>query len=187
MQDSILFDVIDKDGPQSYARTYDIPASDLDPDEVAALGPVTIEVRVEKGNSPGEYLAEGEVIFTADLICSRCVDPYPFANRSPFHLRFAPRPEGPAEETVEVEIASEDELDTGFYVGRSIPLRELATEQIQLTIPMKPLCEDRCLGLCPHCGKNRNRESCPCQTSVVDERWGALAGFREELLKKRDS
>ena len=187
MQDFIHFDDIDKDGPQSYARTYDIPASELDPDEVAALGPVSIEVRVEPGNAAGEYLAEGEVSFTADLICSRCADPYPFAQRSPFHLRFVPRPEGPADETVEVEIESEDELDTEFYAERSIPLRELATEQIQLTIPMKPLCDDRCLGLCPHCGKNRNRESCQCETSVVDERWGALAGFRDELLKKRDS
>jgi uncharacterized protein len=188
MQDYIHFDEIDRDGPQSYARTYDIPAFELHAeDEVAGLGPVSIEVRVEKGNAPGEYLADGTVSFTADLLCSRCADPYPFANHSPFHLRFAPRPKASAEEADEVEIGSEDELDTEFYVERSIPLRELATEQIQLTIPMKTLCDDRCLGLCPHCGKNRNRDSCQCETSVTDERWGALAGFREELLKKKNS
>src|SRR5882724_8910474 len=132
-QDYILFDDIDKDGPQQRARVYDVPADELG-------------------------RADGEVRFTADLTCARCVDPYPFANQSPFHLRFAPRPEGLTEETDEVELTSEDELDTEFYAERQIGLRELAAEQVQLTIPMKPLCDERCLGLCPQCGKNRNRE-----------------------------
>ncbi len=185
--DTILLDEIDKDGPQQRERTYDIPVSDLQGDDVVALGPVTIDVTVAKGDSPGQYLADGTVAFTADLTCARCVDPYPFANHSSFHLRFAPRPEGPAPETEEVELTSADDLDTEFYTERQIPLRELATEQIQLTIPMKPLCDERCLGLCPQCGKNRNREDCQCLTVMSDERWGALKDFREELLKKRES
>ena len=47
--------------------------------------------------------------------------------------------------------------------------------------------DERCLGLCPQCGKNRNREDCQCLTVMSDERWGALKDFREELLKKRES
>jgi uncharacterized protein len=186
-QDFIYFDDIDKDGPQQRSRTYDIAVSELDGNDVEALGPVSIDVTVEKGNAPGDYLADGTVQFTADLTCARCVDPYPFANHSSFHLRFAPRPEGPAGETEEVELTSEDELDTEFYTERQIALRELATEQIQLTIPMKPLCDERCLGLCPQCGKNRNREDCQCDNSLADERWGALKDFKTELLKKKES
>ena len=86
-----------------------------------------------------------------------------------------------------MELTSGDDLDIEFYTERQIPLQELATEQIQLTIPMKPLCDERCLGLCPQCGKNRNREDCQCETVIGDERWGALKDFREELLKKRES
>ncbi len=184
-QDFIHFDDIDKDGPQQRARTYDIPLSELVRDDVAALGPIDIDVTVQKGDAPGDYLADGSVRFTADLTCARCVDPYPFANQSTFHLRFAPRPEGLTEETEEVELTSEDELDTEFYAERQIALRELAIEQVQLTIPMKPLCDERCLGLCPQCGKNRNREACHCETAGTDERWGALKEFRTELLKKK--
>ncbi len=186
-QDHILFDAIDKDGPQQRARVYDVPADELGRGDVMALGPISIDVNVQKGNAPGDYLADGEVRFTADLTCARCVDPYPFANQSPFHLRFAPRPEGLTEETEEVELTSEDELDTEFYAERQIGLRELAVEQVQLTIPMKPLCDEGCVGLCPQCGKNRNREGCECETSVVDERWGGLKDFRTELLKKKES
>ena len=186
-QDFIHFDDIDKDGPQQRAGVYDVPVDELGRGDVVALGPVSIDVTVRKGDAPGDYLAEGEVRFAADLTCARCVDPYPFANQSPFHLRFAPRPDGLTEETEEVELTSEDELDTEFYAERQIALRELAVEQVLLTIPMKPLCDERCLGLCPQCGKNRNREACQCETSVVDERWGALKDFRTELLKKKES
>jgi uncharacterized protein len=84
-----------------------------------------------------------------------------------------------------VEIAPED-LDVEFYTERSISLRDLAAEQVQLAIPMKPLCDENCLGLCPNCGANRNRERCQCEAAVADDRWGALAGIREQLAKKKD-
>lgn len=185
MQDFIVFDEIDKHGPQSYKRTYDIAGADLDRDEVAAFGPVTIEANVRKGELAGEYVADGSVLFTLDLTCSRCLEAYPFANPSTFHLRFRPRPQVAGEETEEVEI-SEEELDVEFYSERTISLRELAIEQIQLVIPMKPLCDENCLGLCAKCGANKNREACQCEESVGDERWGALMQFREGLKKKEN-
>lgn len=185
MRDFIEFDEIDQHGPQSYSRTYDIAPAELERDEVTGLSPVSIEGTAQKGDLPGEYLVDGTVSFTADLECARCVEPYPFANSSSFHLRYRARPAG-SEESEEFEI-TEDELDVEFYSERSIPLRELATAQIQLSIPMKLLCDERCLGLCPKCGANRNRESCNCETQVSDERWGALKEFRQELAKKRES
>ena len=170
-QDFIVLDEIDKYGPQTYNRTYQ-------------LTPRELEATARKGDLAGEYLVDGSSQFTADFACSRCVEPYPFANSATFHLRFRPRLEV-SQENEEVEIAPDD-LDVEFYTERSIPLRDLAAEQVQLAIPMKPLCDDNCLGLCPNCGANRNREGCKCEASVIDERWGALAGIREQLAKKRD-
>lgn len=184
--DNILFDEIDKDGPQSYSRTYEIAPALLDRGEVLGLGPVSITALASKGDLPGEYIVEGSTRFTADFECSRCVEPYPFAASSNFHLRYRPRPESVSEPEEEIEITP-DELDIGFYGERAIPLRDLAIEQIQLSIPMKPLCDDNCLGLCPLCGANRNRETCSCQESIADERWGALQGIREQIAKKRES
>ena len=187
MQDSrtvIDFDDIDENGPQSYHASFDFPAGELAHDEVVGVGPVTIDAHAEKGDAEGTYKVGGNVRFTADFQCSRCLEPYPIANNSAFHLTFAPRPEA-SEENEDIEVGP-DELDVEFYSERTVPLKQLAAEQIQLSIPMKPLCDESCLGLCPECGANRNRETCSCQSSVVDERWGALQDIREQLAKKKN-
>ncbi|HYH05808.1 MAG TPA: DUF177 domain-containing protein [Thermoanaerobaculia bacterium] len=182
---TIDFDEIDEHGPQSYRETFEVPATELGRHEVASMGPVVVEANARQGDMEEEYVAEGQVSFTADMSCSRCAEPYPFANTSPFHVRFRPRPEASAENE-EVEITDSEELDVEFYSERSIPLRDFALEQVQLSIPMKPLCDENCLGLCPTCGANRTREKCSCGESITDERWGALKDIRDELAKKKN-
>src|SRR5256885_2196977 len=188
MQDNtphvIDFDDIDENGPRSYYATFDIPAAELERDEILGVGPITIDAHAEPGDVAGTYKVDGNVSFPADYQCARCLEPYPIANDSPFHLTFAPRPEA-SEEDEEIEVGP-DELEVEFYSERLVPLKQLAAEQIQLSIPMKPLCDESCLGLCVHCGANRNRESCACEGSVVDERWGALQDIREQLAKKKN-
>ena len=186
MSDLISFDEIDEHGPQTYSGDYAISAKDLDRDEVAGVGPVHVEARAEKGSFDAEYVVDGTTKFTADFTCSRCLEPYPIATHSPFHIRFRPRPEV-SEEDQEIELTEPEELDVEFYSGRTIPLRDLAIEQIQLAIPMKPLCDEKCLGLCPNCGANRNREECQCATKIADDRWGALEGIRAQLSRKKDA
>ena len=185
MNDVIAFDLIDEHGPQTYRADFSIEPKELGREEVLGVGSVSIQATADVGNLVGEYVANGSVSFTADLECSRCAEPYPFANTSTFHVVFRPRPEA-SRENEEVEITAEEELDVEFYSERSVPLRELALEQVQLALPMKPLCDDNCLGLCATCGANRTREKCACDESIVDERWGALKGFRDELAKKKD-
>jgi uncharacterized protein len=185
MNDIIEFDVIDENGPQTYRGTYDFTPAELGREEVQGTLNVGIEATVDKGDLETEYVADGTSTFTADLECSRCVEAFPFANTSTFHVRFQPRPQVSAEGE-EIEITDKEELDVEFYSERTIPLRDLALEQVQLSIPMKPLCEESCLGLCPTCGANRSREKCSCETSITDERWGTLKGLRDELEKKKN-
>lgn len=185
MSEVIDFNVIDEHGPQTYRGTFAVPAEELARVEVTGDGNIDIETTVDRGGAAGEYEATGTSRVTADLACSRCLEPYPFANTSAFHVRFRPRPEI-ASENEEIEITDKEELDVEFYSERTIPLRSLAVEQLQLAIPMKPLCDEGCLGLCPTCGANKSREACSCETSIVDERWGALADIREKLSKKKD-
>jgi uncharacterized protein len=185
MREIIDFKTIDENGPQTYQATFEVGVNDLERDELASVGSATIEAKVRQGDLEHEYIADGTVQFTADLTCSRCAEPYPIANTSPFHVRFRPRPAA-SEHEEEVEITDEEELNVEFYSERTIPLRDLALEQIQLSIPMKPLCDESCLGLCPTCGVNRTRERCSCETSIVDDRWGALKDLRAELLKKKE-
>jgi uncharacterized protein len=185
MKDVIDFKTIDEHGPQPYRVTFDVKAEELFRPEVSAIGPVTLEGTLQEGDLEGEYETNGVVTFTADLTCARCAEPFPFANASPFHVRFRPRPTA-SPENEEVEITDEEELDVEFYSEPAIPLRDLALEQVQLSLPMKPLCDESCLGLCPTCGANRTREKCSCGESIVDERWGALKDLRAELEKKKN-
>jgi uncharacterized protein len=53
-------------------------------------------------------------------------------------------------------------------------------EQLQLNIPMKPLCRPDCAGLCPTCGADLNQTRCACAKSV-DPRWAGLAVLRDRL------
>ena len=46
--------------------------------------------------------------------------------------------------------------------------------------PIKPLCCEECLGLCPECGTNLNKEKCKCNAAPVDPRWGTLVGLLTE-------
>jgi uncharacterized protein len=187
MSDVINFGDIDEYGPQEYHGRFEIPATELDRDEVCGNGSIEMDAAADQGDSAGEYIVDGNARVTLDLNCSRCLDTYPFAHSSKFHVRFRPRPDGSGEENEEVEIAGEGELDVEFYSDRTVPLRDLALEQVQLSIPMKPLCDENCLGLCPKCGANRSRQRCDCETSIVDDRWNALRGIREELSKKKDA
>ena len=94
---------------------------------------------------------------------------------SDFDLQYVPRTENVGEGERQVE---EDDLGTSFYENDQIDLGHLITEQLQLAMPMKPLCTDACKGLCPHCGTNLNTGSCDCSPTWDDPRLAALKALK---------
>ncbi len=49
------------------------------------------------------------------------------------------------------------------------------SEDLQLTLPMNPLCSANCLGLCNQCGIDLNNASCDCVAEDISEDiWGDL-------------
>ncbi len=55
-----------------------------------------------------------------------------------------------------------------------IELTDDIREALVLAVPLKLVCTDECKGLCPHCGVNRNEESCTCTEEDSDTRWDEL-------------
>jgi hypothetical protein len=49
-RDFIVFDEIDKHGPQTLSRTYDFTPQELNRDELAAVGPVSIEATAPRAS-----------------------------------------------------------------------------------------------------------------------------------------
>lgn len=174
-------------GPQEFSAAMEFRAEELDRFEVERISPVRVEGVVDVGDREREFLVTGSIGFEADLNCSRCLDPYPFAVHSDFTLRFLPRTSSPEESEAEEELELAGEaLEEEFYEEPKIDLAPLVLEQVQLSLPMKPLCEESCQGLCPVCGTNRNRGQCECSGAESDHRWDALRGIREQLAKKKE-
>jgi len=55
-----------------------------------------------------------------------------------------------------------------------IDLAPLLTEYLYLDIPINPMCEPGCRGLCPICGENQNYVTCNHGEENVDPRLSAL-------------
>jgi uncharacterized protein len=63
-----------------------------------------------------------------------------------------------------------------------LDLTEATRQYIETEIPLQPLCQEGCHGLCPRCGANLNREECACALDAVDPSnpFAALAGLMED-------
>ncbi len=56
-----------------------------------------------------------------------------------------------------------------------LDLTETIRQYALLATPMKPLCRQDCIGLCPTCGGNLNQVPCNCPAKPVDLRWSELS------------
>ena len=146
----------------------------MDDEGYAIVGPVHLVMDVQKQGDA--FRATGQVDGTLRLECGRCLDPFDVAIVAPFELRYVPAVENTGD--VEQEVG-DDDLTTAYYRDQRIDLEELMREQFQLALPMKPLCDEACKGLCPQCGANLNTNPCDCQPSWVDPRLKTLS----DLLK----
>jgi uncharacterized protein len=181
---TIDFHQIDETGqPIEVDTGLELRVDDLGHDDIEAVSGVHISLTASKGSQPGEYVVEGRFRFMADVLCSRCLEPVPFASESEFAVRFRPHP---SVDTPEFEIEIEEgDLEVEHYTEPTLSLERLAAEQLELALPMKLVCDEACLGLCPVCGTNLRTKPCDCGKNDVDERWQALASLRNELSKKQ--
>ena len=142
------------------------------PDEIGQEGdsyrivaPVELDFDIHK--SKDQFRLEGTVRTELELPCSRCLEPFRLPVDSAFDLRYAPES---AMATDTDTVVAEEDLETRYYRDDQIDLDGLIREQLYLALPMKPLCRDECLGLCPQCGTNRNAGTCECDTGWHDPR-----------------
>lgn len=80
--------------------------------------------------------------------------------------------------TLALSAEHEDSDDIIVVTGGSLDLFSLVRDDILLELPVRHLCSEHCLGLCPRCGQNLNEGRCGCKTEAVDPRMAIL----DELL-----
>ncbi len=72
-----------------------------------------------------------------------------------------------------------DDADAYVVGADELDVEPLVRDACILELPLAPLCNESCLGLCPTCGGNRNRDECSCEQQT-DPRWSALAALGSE-------
>jgi uncharacterized protein len=144
-----------------------------DPDLEFTDARITGRVRLEKHGR--DILVRGHLAGHLQLTCSRCLESFAAPATADFDLILAP---APAAALAQEEELSRTDLDLDYYAGQVVDLESLLREQIILMVPLKPLCDESCKGLCPHCGANLNRQTCRCQAEAVNSSLASRAKLK---------
>ena len=88
--------------------------------------------------------------------CDRCLTEFQNHQDILFNLILTSRNDLLSEENDEIIFFTED--------MEQIDISPFIKDAIQLSTPMKTLCEKLCKGLCSHCGINLNMQSCNCKS-----------------------
>jgi uncharacterized protein len=120
----------------------------------------------------------GDFSTEVEILCARCLEPVVNAVSGSFDLLY--RPQG-VDARGEENSISKAETEIGYYQGEGLHLEDVVKEQMLLALPAKQVCQEQCKGLCPHCGRNLNLETCNCASAAPDPRWSALQDIRKKL------
>ncbi len=173
-----------REEPFSWAETEKVATAELDRPELVELGPVAWRGQVIYVD-PG-FLLRAHLSYDQTLHCNRCLQPIHDPVRSDVELmieieRPASGHGGHAGHAGGEHELRDEDLGTMYVEGEILETLPILIEQLQLNIPMKPLCRPDCQGLCPVCGIDRNTGTCTCEEKSGDPRWAALATFKDRL------
>lgn len=138
-------------------------------------GPVRSEITAAR-----EYdhiRVSGRVGANITLVCARCLAEYTAVIDSRFTIYFRKGAPLDVVEEEEVELEEQD-LISATYSGNEIDLAHEIEEQVAMDVPLKPLCNNNCKGLCPACGTDLNQVSCSCPSGQNSFKFSALKDFK---------
>ncbi|RMF61929.1 MAG: DUF177 domain-containing protein [Calditrichaeota bacterium] len=135
------------------------------------LYPRDISVGVDVDKYENTLRCSIQVDTIARYTCDRCLNEFDHTVHTVFQLLFHVGKDTwktSEEEVIHLPVETVD-----------VDLTPWIVESLILDVPMKMLCKEECLGICPQCGVNRNEEPCQCDTTRIDPRWEKL----RDLLK----
>lgn len=131
------------------------------------LAPVEVEIVIE--NTGSLFTGRGSLQTVLQLQCSRCLQDVV----CPLETEF---------DVVIMESTESKQLhaDEGFVFlnGDEADIGSVVEEVVFMAIPICPLCNKDCRGLCPVCGQDKNTSPCRCQEETIDPRWEKLKSLQ---------
>ncbi len=110
------------------------------PEKVEVSSPEPLNVNLLLKHHPEYIIFNGKIKGDLFLECSRCLETFLY----PLKIQFS------------------SQLLLTETNGKILDISQEIRQQIILNLPLKPLCQDNCQGLCPQCGGNLNFEKCNC-------------------------
>lgn len=143
-------------------------------------GPMEIDLRLESVSEG--VLVTGKFAVTAHGECIRCLEPMELKLEKNFQELYAYKAVKNSKDSKKdshKEIEEEDDTDQllmdGDYINLEAPIRDA----IVLSLPINPLCDEDCEGLCPDCGQNWRDLPEDHAHEQIDARWSGLKGLLE--------
>lgn len=139
------------------------------PEIIKVLGPIRAKLTVT--NTGEGFLVTGDLTLEIAVHCSRCLKPLNTKIEAYIEEEFLNHPS----EELDEDFADEELL----VEGNDLDLTSLIRGSILMGLPMKPVCDPDCPGLCPTCGAVLAEEACDCVSPEIDIRLAPLS----KLLK----
>ncbi|HEX4360099.1 MAG TPA: YceD family protein [Pseudonocardia sp.] len=152
---------------RTYQRTIPAPEGfGLEVIGIPVGAPINLELRLESA-SEGVFVsgtAHAEIVGE----CSRCLEPI----ADEITVRLGELFAYPDTATV----ATTDEDEVSRVVDDLIDTEQMVRDVVVLELPLVPLCQEDCRGLCPECGERWADLAPEHSHETIDARWAALRG-----------
>lgn len=163
-------------------REYEVD----EPADVTGSGhsvPISGSVKLTRTNRG--ILAQGILKTSVPSECGRCLKQFDYPLTFNLEEEFFP--------VIDVNsgVALEIPEEPGSFMideHHILNLDEAIRQNALLAIPMKPLCKEKCKGICQTCGKDLNRGKCGCTSQEIDPRWSKLvqlAASKQKSTKRK--
>ena len=134
--------------------------------------------RIKFLRSSADILVTGKFETTVQAVCGRCLSTFETTLAIELEELFYPS----------VDIVSGNLLppppdaDEANRIDEQhiLDLSEVVRQAVLLEVDGVGYCRANCLGLCPHCGQDRNTDPCDCLDNMIDQRWVGLQALKIE-------
>jgi len=162
-------------------RSHEFGTPELVLSEALAGDPAALVARAVHGTVKltglrGQVRAVGTVAAQAELLCSRCLEPFVQPVEAALDELFRQTIDVVSGHAIKDEVADDDDSEA-FQIDHNhiLDLTEPVRQTLLVALPMSPLHHEDCRGLCPTCGTNLNLGACDCPTEDLDPRLSALS------------
>ncbi|MFF0382080.1 YceD family protein [Streptomyces sp. NPDC090023] len=141
--------------------------------------PLELDLRLESVMEG--VLVTGTARASAKGECVRCLEPVGLELEADFQEMFSyPDADDRGRVSAEPGDDAEDDEDRQYLEDGLIDLEPLLRDAVVLALPMQPVCQDDCQGLCSECGA-RLTDDPDHHHDAVDIRWAALQGLADTM------